>query len=220
MRRIGILTLLGILLIGVMSSDVYARGSRSFGGGGRSRSSWGSSNSRSSSSKSTKPSSSWSNRSSTKTPTTRKVTTTKPNTTDKALISKAKTNGTYYKSRDAAVKSFREKNASKYSSKYSSKPATRPEHIPQSTTSGGKTYNITYNQSHGGYGYMGPSGAWIMYDAMADAAMMSMLMTRNGYVYERPHTTYVPVNWDVMIWVLIIGGVVVVIAVIVSKSST
>jgi len=43
------------------------------------------------------------------------------------------------------------------------------------------TYNITYNQRCGGYGYYGPGGAWIMYDVMRDAVMVDMLMSHNNY---------------------------------------
>lgn len=106
---------------------------------------------------------------------------------DKKLAAKAKASGTSYKSRSAATDAFKKKNASKYSSKYASKPSTRPSHIPQTYKSSGTTYNITYNPSHGGYGYYGPSGRWMFYDAMADAAMMSMLMQRSNYYYPGIH---------------------------------
>jgi len=102
---------------------------------------------------------------------------------DKKLYNQAKKNGTAFKDKKSAVAAFKKKNAGKYSSKYASKPATRPSHIPQTTQVGGKTVNITYNQGMGGYGYMGPSGSWVMYNAMADVAMMSILMSRSGYYY-------------------------------------
>ena len=76
----------------------------------------------------------------------------------------------------------------KYTSKYTSKPATRPDHIPASTKVGNTTYNVTYNQQHGSYGYMGPSGSWIMYNAMSDAVMLTALMQRNNYVHTHAVT--------------------------------
>lgn len=88
-----------------------------------------------------------------------------------------------------AVNDFKTKYASSYSSKYTAEPVSRPSHIPNAYVSGGNTYNISYNRGYGGYGYYGPSGAWIMYDAMHDAAMMSILMSRHNYsdvVYTQP----------------------------------
>jgi len=80
-----------------------------------------------------------------------------------------------------AINKFKTENAAKYQSTYKTEPATRPAHIPKTYSSGGNNYNITYNHGYGGYGYYGPSGAWIMYDAMRDAAMMSVLMNHHGY---------------------------------------
>ena len=100
--------------------------------------------------------------------------------TDKAAYEKA------FKSRESALNDFREKNKQKYTSKYATKPATRPEHIPQTTTAGGTTYNISYNQNHGGYGYYNALGAFIIYDAMTDVAQASYFnsaMQNQGYYY-------------------------------------
>jgi len=110
---------------------------------------------------------------------------------------------------------------SKYTSKYTTKPATRPTHIPETTTVGGKTVNVTYNSAHGGYGYMGPSGTWMMYDAMSDAVMLSALMSQNHYYYQgHPSLGSTAVVHHsnagmTILWVLLgLVGVVVVIAVI------
>ncbi len=107
--------------------------------------------------------------------------------TDQAAWDKSKKGGKQFadtpKGRKAATEKFRKNNASKYNSKYDRKPTQRPSHIPSSTSSGGVTYNVTYNQGYGGYGYMGSGGRWMMYDAMADVAMMSMLMRNNGYMF-------------------------------------
>jgi hypothetical protein len=96
----------------------------------------------------------------------------------------AKKNGTAFKSKADATKAFKTKNAKQYTSKYAAKPATRPSHIPQTTSVNGKNVNVTYNVSHGGYGYMNPMGTWMMYDAMTDAIMLSALMSRNNYHYD------------------------------------
>lgn len=102
---------------------------------------------------------------------------------DKKLADKAKKQGTSFKDRKAATSNFKEKYSKQYTSKYATKPATRPSHIPQSTTVDGKTYNVTYNQQYGGYGYMGPLGTWIMYDMFTDAIMMNMMMRQHGYYH-------------------------------------
>ncbi len=120
-----------------------------------------------------------------------KASASKGSKADKALYEKAKRNGTSYKTRGEATKSFKSKmtsqkradGQSKYSSKYTSKPANRPSHVPASTMSGGNTYNISYNQGYGGYGYMGALGAWVMYDAMSDRVMVNSMMRNQGYHY-------------------------------------
>lgn len=108
---------------------------------------------------------------------------------DKQLYTAAKKNGTSFKSKADAQKAFKEKYATQYTSKYATKPATRPSHIPSTYSTGGKTYNVTYNSSYGGYGYMGPSGSWIMYNAMADAVMYDTLMRRHNYYYTPSYVT-------------------------------
>ncbi len=109
---------------------------------------------------------------------------------DQRLYDKAKAAGNAYPSKSAATEALKSKHSSQYTSRYASKPATRPDHIPTSTSLGGKTYPINYNPRYGGYGYMGPGGSWIMYDAMADAVMLDILMSRNNYYYDRPGFMY------------------------------
>jgi hypothetical protein len=108
----------------------------------------------------------------------------------KKSLTAAKKSGTAYKTKSQAATAFKSNKEmqSKYKSTYTSKPATRPEHIPASTKVGNNTYNVTYNQQHGGYGYMGPSGSWIMYNAMSDAVMLTALMQRNNYVHTHAVT--------------------------------
>ena len=108
---------------------------------------------------------------------------------DKKAYEKAKAQGTTFKTRKAATADYKKKNAAKYTSTYTTKPAARPGHIPKTYASGGTMYNISYNSGYGGYGYMGPLGAWIVYDAMADVAMASYYnrqMAQAGYYYGAP----------------------------------
>lgn len=167
----------------ILSEDVFARpgGSRS----SPSRSSPSRSPSRSTPSK-TSSGSSWGTRkpatSSTRSSTTKS--TPKRSATDQKAYDKAKASGTAFESRSKATSAFKTKHATEYKSTYTAKPETRPSHIPESTKVGGTTYNVTYNQQHGGYGYMGPSGSWMMYNAMGDALMLSMLMRQNNYHYD------------------------------------
>lgn len=106
----------------------------------------------------------------------------------------ASKNGTVFKSKSAAQSAFKKKNAGKYGSKYATKPATRPSHVPQTTSVGGSNVNISFNASHGGYGYMHPTlGTFMMYNAMSDAIMMQSLMRRNHYIVDTPHVAVAPV---------------------------
>lgn len=181
---------LALVVTGIFSSDAYARR----GGGSSSRSSsssssWGSSSRSSSQSRA----SMWgsSSRSSQSTSTGLKTSGTRTQTpvrsaADQKLYDKAKSSGTAYSSKSAATDAFKSKYSKQYTSRYASKPTTRPDHIPSTTSVAGKTYNITYDQRRGGYGYMGPGGSWVMYDAMADAAMLNLLMPRHYYYYDDP----------------------------------
>ncbi len=78
-------------------------------------------------------------------------------------------------------------------------PTTRPDYIPETTRVGGRTYDVTYDVSQGGYGYWmggGPgAGRWVMYDPMADTAMTTMLMNRNSYYYGPS-----PSRWSMRWW--------------------
>ena len=134
---------------------------------------------------------------------------------DRDLYAKAKAKGTTFKDRKSAAADFKKKNAAKYSSKYASKPTTRPGHIPPIYASGGTTYNVSYNQGYGGYGYMGPSGSWIMYNAMADVAMAGYWnnqMRTMGYYYGAP-----PSRGVSPLAIVIVIGLVVVVAIVVLR---
>jgi hypothetical protein len=101
---------------------------------------------------------------------------------DNAAYKAAKTSGKAFTTKDAAVADFKAKSATKYTSTYKTEPTTRPSHIPTTTTVGGSNVNVSYNSQYGGYGYMHPSlGTWMMYDMISDAAMMGVMMSRDGY---------------------------------------
>lgn len=113
----------------------------------------------------------------------------KASSVDSKINASVKSTGKTYSSKDSAAAAFKSKYSSetgkggKYTAKYDKEPATRPSHIPTTTSVGGQNVNITYNSGMGGYGYYHPSlGTWMMYDALTDAAMMSTLMHREGYV--------------------------------------
>jgi hypothetical protein len=114
---------------------------------------------------------------------------------EKASYEKAKKSGTAFSSKSSAQKDFKTKHSAKYKSTYTSKPTIRPDHIPTSTKgANGNTYNVTYNQGGGGYGYTNSLGAFIMYDAMSDAIMMNSLMHRNNYVVNSSHGQHTTVH--------------------------
>lgn len=109
----------------------------------------------------------------------------------RAQYDRSRAAGTTFQNRSQAESAFRQRNAGQYSSRYTQQPATRPSHIPQSTRVDGRNVNVTYNAGLGGYGYLHPTlGTWILYDAMTDAAMMSVLMSRGGYYYGAAPGTY------------------------------
>lgn len=141
---------------------------------------------------------------------------------DQKAYDKAKANGTAFKDRQSAAASFKKKNAAKYTTTYASKPATRPGHIPQTTMVGGTSTTIIYNQGGGGYGYMNSLGTFMLYNAMADAAMApyyNRQMASAGYMYgPRP-----VVGMGSGSIVLLVFGGIIVIAVIgygIRKAST
>ena len=190
-----------ILLALLAFEPAFSKGSRS--SGGSSRSSSFSRSSFSSPKPSFKPSATKPSTATKPTAVTTTSTTTGPTTkptsksnvvtqkyksqTDKAAYEKAVKSGTAFKTRDEAVSSFKTQHGSKYTSKYTSEPATRPSHIPQTTEVGGRSYNVTYNQGMGGYGYMNSLGTWMMFDAMTDMVVMTSLMNNHGYYHGSPY---------------------------------
>lgn len=123
-----------------------------------------------------------------KTSAKRVATTSKRTETQQKSFEAAKKNGTAFKSKSEATSAFKSKNATKYTSKYATKPSTRPSHVPQTTMVNGTSCTINYNSMHGGYGYTNSFGAFIIYNAMADAIMVNTLMSRNNYYYDNRST--------------------------------
>lgn len=114
--------------------------------------------------------------------------------TDQAATEKVKSHGKKFddspKGRASATEKFRKDNAQKYSAKFKTEPKVRPTYIPSSTLVGNQNVTIVYNSSYGGYGYMDPvMHRWMMYNALADAAMISVLMNRDGYVFANETTS-------------------------------
>ena len=101
-----------------------------------------------------------------------------------ANYQRARANGTTFQTRQQAEQAFISRNSSQYPSRYASQPSSRPGHIPQTTRVDGRNVNVTYNAGLGGFGYLHPTlGTWVLYSAMADAAMLSLLMSNNHYYY-------------------------------------
>lgn len=182
----------------------------------------GSSRSSSFSSKSSSRSSGFSSRSSSSTKSSSRSSTTgsrssaTKKTADQKAYESAKKSGKAFDSRSAAVADFKSKNASKYTSKYETKPATRPSHIPETTKVDGKTVNITYNQSAGGYGYTNALGTFIMYDMMSDTVMMNAMMSQQGYHIGGPPVVHSgsSLGWVVLI---VVGVFVIIVCIVMVK---
>lgn len=139
--------------------------------------------------------------------------------TSKKIASTAAKKGVKFDSRKDALQKFKDQNANKYKSTYTSRPDSRPEHIPETTRFNGKTYDVTYNPNQSGYGYIGPSGSWIMYDTMSDMIMMNMLMSNQGYYYPGLYQT-VPAHVDSGVsFIFLLGSVIciVVIGIVVAQ---
>ncbi|HET7838761.1 MAG TPA: hypothetical protein VFL04_03295 [Rectinemataceae bacterium] len=102
----------------------------------------------------------------------------------RSLYDSARSGGTLFSSKAQAAQAFRTSYGSRYGSSFATEPQTRPDYIPSRTYVGGQAVNIVYNQGLGGYGYYNPMlGSWMLYDALADAAMLDILMGRHNYYY-------------------------------------
>jgi hypothetical protein len=139
----------------------------------------------------------------------------------------ASKSGTVFKTRESAVADFKAKKATTYTSKFATEPTKRPDHIPQTYKANGTSYNITYNQNVGGYGYWnggGPGlGTFMLYDALSDAVMMNTLMDRDHYyVGDAPtvvsHSNTGSTFLTVMLWIVGITPLFIIIGFLISRT--
>lgn len=109
---------------------------------------------------------------------------------DRALHDRAKKQGTHFQSRQQATEAFTKTKGPKLRQKhpvtFDKEPATRPSYIPQTHTAGGTTYNVTYNQDRGGFGYTDALGMFILYDVMTNDSFVNNQMKSSGYAYGPP----------------------------------
>jgi hypothetical protein len=102
----------------------------------------------------------------------------------RGLYNSARRSGTIFSSKAEASQAFRNSYARDYSSTFASEPPVRPSYIPSSTYVGGRNVSIVYNPSLGGYGYFHPGlGTWMLFDALADAAVLDQAMSNRGYYW-------------------------------------
>jgi hypothetical protein len=102
----------------------------------------------------------------------------------RGLYDSARRNGTLFTSREEAAQSFRSSYAKDYGSTFASEPSVRPSYIPSATYVGGRSVNVVYSPALGGYGYLHPSlGTWMLFDALADRAMLDGAMYNRGYYW-------------------------------------
>ena len=104
---------------------------------------------------------------------------------DQALYRRAKTQGTVFSSRNAALNAFKRTNQSKFRNHFSSRPSSRPDYIPKYYKGPqGARFPLKYRPDLGGYGYYNPRlGRWSPYRVMGDALMVNLLMRNSGYYY-------------------------------------
>jgi hypothetical protein len=113
-------------------------------------------------------------------------TSTRPQSTvERSKYEAASKSGTVFKTRESAVADFKAKKATTYTSKFATEPTKRPDHIPQTYKANGTSYNITYNQNVGGYGYWnggGPGlGSFLLYDLLQDEINLNRVMDSQHY---------------------------------------
>ncbi len=107
--------------------------------------------------------------------------------TQRSLFDSARRSGTLFSTREAASTAFRSQYAAQYGSRFAAEPATRPAYIPATTMAGGRSVNIVYSPTLGGYGYFHPGlGTWMLYDALADTAIANSLMAQHRYYWGAP----------------------------------
>ena len=157
------------------------------------------------------------------------------------MMAKARANGTAFQSREAATSAFTAKYRSQpeFQNKFTAEPKAPPAWLPKDRVyrdSAGASYSISYNQSYGGYGYMGPGNRFMMYDPFMDIMMLNLLMSNHSYHYPptaavvpsqvvpiQPimpaHTVEQPRRSYAWVWWLIIPAVIVTVSVLASRAS-
>lgn len=104
--------------------------------------------------------------------------------TQRGLFDSARRSGTLFSSKAEASQAFRNSYAKDYASTFAAEPRVRPSYIPSSAVIGGRSVNIVYSPSLGGYGYYHPGlGTWMLYDALSDASMLDRAMYGRGYYW-------------------------------------
>ncbi len=105
----------------------------------------------------------------------------------------------------------------KYSSTFEKEPVTRPNYIPNETRVGNTTYHVVYDNRYHGYGYYDSFGRWMLYDAMADAAMASVIMSQpQRTVYVNPGgqtvvtTSHLGYGMGIFVFFIVLGILVVI----------
>jgi hypothetical protein len=132
----------------------------------------------------------------------------------RGLYDSARRSGTLFSSKEEAAQSFRSRYAKDYSSTFVSEPSVRPSYIPSSTFVGGRSVNIVYSPALGGYGYMHPGlGTWMLYDALADGAMIDYAMYHRGYywggapVYVSHGGSFMGFAFFILVFIIVVATV-------------
>ncbi|MBI5185107.1 MAG: hypothetical protein HZA01_05200 [Nitrospinae bacterium] len=90
------------------------------------------------------------------------------------------TSGKIFNSRSEAEDAFRRD----VKTKWDREPSARPEYVPNTYSSGGRNYDVVFN--NGGYGYWGPGNTWMALSA-ASMLLNAGLLANHGYYYGTPH---------------------------------
>lgn len=213
-KKYVVAAVVALLSIAMIGEDSFARRGGSFGG---SRSSGARSSRSSGSFRSSRSRSSSSSRSSSRS--TRSAASSKKAAQRKAY-EKAKASGKAFKTKGAALKSYRAKVkndpkvkaefSKKFPTRYSKQPSSRPSHIPQ------KYQGHTVIYQNGGYGYTNSSGVFTMLTAamlmntMSDAMLVSHMKTQGYHIGAAPPK---PVSgWVIFWWVF--GSIFVILVVV------
>jgi len=115
-------------------------------------------------------------------------------TTSKVSVAaaRAKTQGTFFTSRNEAVNHFQTNNPTNFKIE----PTVRPAYIPTSATiESGKSVNIVYNKQYGGYGYFDPSSSHWNY-ALQNRILLNIMMRHRGYYVEGDNSFQTPEDED------------------------